>query len=273
MTWVEVFIAFVVSHLVGDYLLQTDWQARHKRGGLARGARDARRALFTHVGIYTLCFVPALIVSDLGVELLWVLPAIFLPHLIQDDGRLLHAYMKRRQAAGSAGKPGGVDRGRSDVPSAGAARPGAGDRLLMRRVQRLLMVLICVLGPTAPAFASTSGAQLWTALAGKVICGVATHPPNTPPIQLLCSAPQVPAPKTKGIGDPGFVFLGSVGRPSLARLSQDSFVASSPAALESPSKWGIGPIQVTCTISTRAVRCTNRSHHGFTITKSSYRAF
>lgn len=95
MTWVEVFIAFVVSHLVGDYLLQTDWQARHKRGGLARGARDARRALFTHVSVYTLCFVPALVVSDLGVELVWVIPAIFLPHLVQDDGRLLHAYMQR----------------------------------------------------------------------------------------------------------------------------------------------------------------------------------
>jgi Protein of unknown function (DUF3307) len=94
MTWVEVFIVFVMSHLVGDYLLQTNWQALHKRGGLARGAPDARRALFTHVSIYTICFIPALIVSDLGVELLWVIPAIFLPHLIQDDGRLLHAYMK-----------------------------------------------------------------------------------------------------------------------------------------------------------------------------------
>ena len=27
MPWVEVFAAFVVCHLVGDYLLQTDWQA------------------------------------------------------------------------------------------------------------------------------------------------------------------------------------------------------------------------------------------------------
>ncbi len=94
MTWVEVFIAFVVSHLVGDYLLQTNWQALHKRGGLARGDRDARRALFTHVTLYTLCFVPALVVADLGVELVWVIPAIFIPHLIQDDGRLLQAYMK-----------------------------------------------------------------------------------------------------------------------------------------------------------------------------------
>jgi len=95
MTWVEVFIAFVVSHLVGDYLLQTDWQARNKRGGLARrAAADARRALFTHVSTYTLAFVPVLVVIDAGLELLWVIPAIFLPHLIQDDGRLLHAYMK-----------------------------------------------------------------------------------------------------------------------------------------------------------------------------------
>lgn len=96
MTWVEVFIAFVVSHLVGDYLLQTDWQARNKRGGLARHALpDARRALFTHVSTYTLAFVPALVLGDFGLEVLWVVPAIYLPHLIQDDGRLLHAYMKR----------------------------------------------------------------------------------------------------------------------------------------------------------------------------------
>ena len=38
MPWVEVFAVFFVSHQVGDYLLQTDWQAMHKRGGLwARG--------------------------------------------------------------------------------------------------------------------------------------------------------------------------------------------------------------------------------------------
>jgi hypothetical protein len=95
VTWVEIFTVFVVSHLVGDYLLQTDWQALHKRGGLARGAGEARRALFTHVGTYTLAFVPALVWCDLSVELVWVVPAIAIPHLIQDDGRLLHAYMKR----------------------------------------------------------------------------------------------------------------------------------------------------------------------------------
>ena len=47
MSWVSVFAAFLVAHMVGDYLLQTDWQARHKRGGLTDPA--ARRPLLTHV--------------------------------------------------------------------------------------------------------------------------------------------------------------------------------------------------------------------------------
>ena len=92
-------------------------------------------------------------------------------------------------------------------------------------------------------------------------------------MRLLCSARAVPAPKGKGVGDPGFVFLGSTGRPSLARLSQDSFVGTTPIALASGRSWGIGPISVTCTIRAREVRCANRTHHGFTITANSYHAF
>ncbi len=92
-------------------------------------------------------------------------------------------------------------------------------------------------------------------------------------MQLLCSARAVPAPKAKGVGDPGFVFLGSTGRPSLARLSQDSFVGARAIALSGGRSWEIGPISVTCKISAHAVRCTNRAHHGFTITANSYRAF
>jgi hypothetical protein len=125
----------------------------------------------------------------------------------------------------------------------------------------------------SPALGSTSGAELWTALGGNVTCGIAIHPPNTPPIQVLCSAHPVPAPKAAGVGDPGFVFLGSVGRPTVARLSQDSFVGTNPVALRGGRTWRAGPISVRCTISPRAVRCANRTHHGFTITKSSYRAF
>jgi len=126
---------------------------------------------------------------------------------------------------------------------------------------------------SAPALGSTSGAELWTALGRNVTCGIAIHPPNAPPMQVLCSARPVPAPKAKGIGDPGFVFLGSVGRPTLARLSQDSFAGTDPVALTGGRRWHTGPISVTCTISARAVRCANRTHHGFTITKGSYRAF
>jgi hypothetical protein len=138
-----------------------------------------------------------------------------------------------------------------------------------------LVILFCVLGlaTSASALGSTSSAQLWTALGGHLTCGVAIHPPNTPPMQLLCSAKQLPAPKAKGVGDPGFVFLESVGHPSLARLSQASFVGTNPVALRSGRKWSIEPIGVTCAISVRAVRCANHSHHGFLITKSSYHAF
>jgi hypothetical protein len=90
VAWVEIFAAFVVSHLVGDYLLQTDWQARNKRLGLA-GDPVRRRALVAHVFVYTLTFAPALIwlSDDLGAGVVWVAGLIFVPHLIQDDGRLL----------------------------------------------------------------------------------------------------------------------------------------------------------------------------------------
>jgi hypothetical protein len=135
------------------------------------------------------------------------------------------------------------------------------------------MLAVCMLVLAAPAFASTSGAPLWTALRGNVVCGIAIHPPNTPPIRMLCSAKAVPPPKAKGVGDPGFVFLGSVGHPSLARLSQDSFVGSHAVVLRSGGAWGSGPIKVKCTVSTTAVRCENQSHHGFAVTAGSYRAF
>ena len=96
MSWVEIFVAFVVAHLVGDYLLQTDWQARHKRGGL-QGDPLSRRALLTHVTTYTLAFVPVLVwLSDeIALGVLAVAAAIFVPHVIQDDGRLVNWFVYR----------------------------------------------------------------------------------------------------------------------------------------------------------------------------------
>ena len=95
MEWVEVFAALVVSHLVGDFLFQTDWQATHKFGGLGAGG-EARRALFTHVLTYTLAFVPALVwlADGIGTGVAWVAALIAIPHLIQDDGRLLTGYIR-----------------------------------------------------------------------------------------------------------------------------------------------------------------------------------
>jgi len=96
MAWVEVFAVFVVSHLVGDYLLQTDWQATHKRGGLGPDPRS-RRALASHIFTYTLAYVPAFIwlAGDLGAELAVVVALVAVPHWIQDDGRLLTLYIRK----------------------------------------------------------------------------------------------------------------------------------------------------------------------------------
>jgi hypothetical protein len=91
--WTEIFEVFVVSHLVGDFLLQTQWQAVNKFGGLASGAH--RRPLVMHVITYTLAFVPALIwlAGSIGAWVVGVAALIFVTHLVQDDGRLLQQWI------------------------------------------------------------------------------------------------------------------------------------------------------------------------------------
>src|SRR5256885_184688 len=72
MAWVEVFSAFVVCHLVGDYLLQTDRQACHKHGGL--GADPvARRALLVAMGLLSAGVFALLYATDTmrSLELDW----------------------------------------------------------------------------------------------------------------------------------------------------------------------------------------------------------
>jgi Protein of unknown function (DUF3307) len=87
--WVAVLDVFIVSHLVGDFLVQADWQATHKYGGLD-GDPIRRQALTAHVSTYTLAFVPA--PAWIGCETepwraLLAAVVIAVPHLIQDDGR------------------------------------------------------------------------------------------------------------------------------------------------------------------------------------------
>jgi hypothetical protein len=93
--WFEIFPVFVVCHLTGDYLMQTEWQAVNKRGGLGPDP-VARRALCAHVATYTLAYSPALIwlAPRLGAATVAVVALLAVPHLIQDDGRLIDRYMR-----------------------------------------------------------------------------------------------------------------------------------------------------------------------------------
>jgi hypothetical protein len=101
VAWSEVFAVFVVCHLTGDFLLQTNRQATYKFGGLGPDPR-ARRALLSHTLGYTLAFVPALIwlSSDIGAWAIGVGALVAIPHMVQDDGRLLDAYMRRFKQVG-----------------------------------------------------------------------------------------------------------------------------------------------------------------------------
>ena len=95
MTWTSVYLALLISHLGGDFLLQTEWQALNKRGGLGR-SRESRRALGAHGLTYTLAFVPALIwlATEHGAAAAAGIAALItVPHILIDDGRFLRAWL------------------------------------------------------------------------------------------------------------------------------------------------------------------------------------
>jgi len=101
VSWVALLAGFLVAHMAGDYLLQTDWQARNKRGGLGSD-RVARRALLSHVSTYTLAFLPAFIWIASELDPMWAVVTavmIFVPHLMIDDGRFVRLYLSRVKRA------------------------------------------------------------------------------------------------------------------------------------------------------------------------------
>ena len=126
MSWVAFFIVFLVAHIVGDYIFQTDFQAAHKHGGLGRDP-IARRALFGHVATYAVAIAGACAwiasVRPAGLTVL-VGVAVVLEHLIQDDGRLLAAYCRRVKASTSSLRRRSVS---------GWTRPSTSLRCLARR--------------------------------------------------------------------------------------------------------------------------------------------
>lgn len=92
--WPGVLLAFLASHLAGDFLVQTEWQAVNKEGGL-RDSRS-RGALFQHVVAYTASFAPALVWIGRRTSVsraFAVAGAIAVPHLLVDDGRLVEVWL------------------------------------------------------------------------------------------------------------------------------------------------------------------------------------
>ncbi len=103
MSWSAAFAAFFVSHLVGDFLLQTDRQAVEKVGGL--GDPRSRRELISHVAVYTLAFVPAMVwiaTNKSAGRALAVAAVIAVPHLVIDEGHLVSTWLRRVKRAPDA---------------------------------------------------------------------------------------------------------------------------------------------------------------------------
>ena len=96
MTWPAVLAAFLVCHLAGDLLLQTEWQAVTKVRGL--GDPEGRRALMAHVLTYMLPYLPVLvwIGDERGVARAVVVALLIaLPHVLVDDGRLVGVWLRQ----------------------------------------------------------------------------------------------------------------------------------------------------------------------------------
>ena len=96
MPWVEIFAVLVVSHLFGDFILQTEFQATNKHGGLGRDPVK-RRALVSHTITYACAYVPAMVWLTTEYSLATVavlLVAIAVPHGLQDDGGAIKWWMR-----------------------------------------------------------------------------------------------------------------------------------------------------------------------------------
>jgi hypothetical protein len=98
--WPAVLLGLLASHLAGDFLVQTEWQAVNKAGGL-RESRS-RKALLAHVVAYTGSFAPALVWigrrTTFG-RALMVGAAVAVPHLLVDDGRLVDVWVREVKRA------------------------------------------------------------------------------------------------------------------------------------------------------------------------------
>lgn len=94
-SWSAAFDALLIAHITGDFLFQTEWQATRKGAGL--GDVEGRRALVHHVGTYSAAYLPTLAwvaAHRGGARALRVGVAVALPHLLIDDGRAVHWWLR-----------------------------------------------------------------------------------------------------------------------------------------------------------------------------------
>jgi hypothetical protein len=73
-------MSWLIGHLVGDYLLQNDWQAQ--------GKKKAHLPCLVHVSLYTLA------VMLFTQWPLWAIPVIFIPHYLIDRWSFVPWYMR-----------------------------------------------------------------------------------------------------------------------------------------------------------------------------------
>jgi hypothetical protein len=95
LDWPSAFAAFLVCHLSGDLLLQTEWQALTKVRGL--DDPEGRRALVAHTSTYTLAYAPALAWIAAGrspARAAGTAALIGLPHILVDDGRFVRGWLR-----------------------------------------------------------------------------------------------------------------------------------------------------------------------------------
>ncbi|MBX3053337.1 MAG: DUF3307 domain-containing protein [Caldilineaceae bacterium] len=85
---------FLVGHLIGDWVFQNDWMARHKQNGLLNWA------ILIHCGVYTAVLVLAYLLATISSLDLSTLPLfavlVYLSHLLIDAtglaGRWIHFF-------------------------------------------------------------------------------------------------------------------------------------------------------------------------------------
>src|ERR1700758_4565472 len=95
MSWPAALLALLVSHLTGDFLLQTEWQAVNKARGLADPV--SRKALLAHVALYMVAFIPALVwigTQTSAWRAVAVGALVAVPHVLVDDGHLVRAWVR-----------------------------------------------------------------------------------------------------------------------------------------------------------------------------------